>query len=71
VTIKTDEYLTLAKVAEETGVARTSLYTHIQKGNLKAKKLDFFTVVTPADAAAFKKRLKRVKIGNRTIIVFQ
>jgi predicted site-specific integrase-resolvase len=66
-----DNYLTLAKVAEDTGVARTTLYSHIKRGNLKTKKLGFFTVVAPSDAAAFKKRLKKVSFGDRTITIFQ
>lgn len=66
-----DDFIPLAKVATETGIARTTLYAHIKRGNLKARKVGFFTVVAPSDVAAFKKRLKRVNFGERTITVFQ
>lgn len=67
----TEQYLTLAKVAEDVGIARTTLYSHIKRGNLKTKKMGFFTVVSAADAAAFRKKLKRVSFGDRTITVYQ
>lgn len=66
-----EQYLALAQVAEDTGVARTTLYSHIKRGNLKTKKVGFFTVVSAADAAAFKKKLKKVSFGGRTITVYQ
>jgi hypothetical protein len=66
-----EDFIPLAAVAEETGVARTTLYTHIKRGNLKARKVGFYTVVTRAEAAAFKKKLKKITFGDRTFTVYQ
>jgi hypothetical protein len=67
----TEDHVSLVDLAAETGVARTTLYTHIARGHLKAYKLGNYTVVTRAAAAAFKKKLKKVSFGKRTFTVYQ
>lgn len=69
---KTDEnYITLQDLAKKSGVTRTTLYSHIAKGHLQAKKVGFFTVVKQEDADAFMKRLHRLTFGDRTVTVYQ
>lgn len=65
-----DGYTTLRDLASETGIARPTLYMHIQRGNLRARKLGHMTLVARADAAAFKAQLQRIKLGSRTMTVF-
>lgn len=69
--IKTEDYLTLAELAEDTGISRTTLYTHIRRGRLKANKLGFFTVVHKDAAAEFKTHLRKLTFGERTVTVYQ
>jgi excisionase family DNA binding protein len=68
---KTEDYLTLAEVAGETGISRTTLYTHIQKGRLRANKLGFFTVVHKDAVAEFKTHLRKLTFGERVITIYQ
>lgn len=68
---QTEDYLTLADLAAATGITRTTLYAHIRRGNLKAKKLGFFTVVPKDEAERFKSRLRTLQWGQRTVTVFQ
>lgn len=70
-TANTEDYLTLAQLAEETGISRTTLYSHIRRGRLKAHKLGFFTVVHKDAAKEFKSHLRPLTFGERTMIVYQ
>lgn len=66
-----DDYITLQDLAKKSGVTRTTLYSHIARGHLKAKKVGFFTVVKQDDADAFIKRLHKLTFGGRTVMVYQ
>ena len=66
-----DDYISLKDLAEMSGVTRTTLYKHIEKGHLKAHKVGFFTVVKHADAKAFIKRLHPLTFSGRTVMVYQ
>ena len=57
---------TVASFARDIGMTRQALYKHIASGNLKARKAGHFTVIEPADAAAFRSRLRSIRSGNRT-----
>lgn len=66
-----DDYITLQDLAVQSGVTRTTLYSHIARGHLKAKKVGYFTVVKQDDADAFVKRLHKLTFKGKTVMVFQ
>lgn len=70
-TKQTDDYITLQELAEKSEVSRTTLYKHIERGHLKAKKIGYFTVVKNTDAESFIKRLHRLEFNGKTVLVYQ
>ncbi len=66
-----DDYITLQELSEQAQVSRTTLYKHIERGHLKAKKIGYFTVVKNTDADSFIKRLHRLEFNGKTVMVYQ
>lgn len=64
-------YTTIAEAARELNLSRQTLHRYVNAGELRIKKFGRLSGISASELEAFRKRIKRVKLGSTKIVVIE
>lgn len=64
-------YVTIAEAARDLQLSRQTLHRYVNAGELRIKKIGRLSGISTTELEAFRRRVKRVKVGETKLVVIE